>query len=129
MGGRSDLCFFVIFVGYYLIGSSQRLWGWYCYPALLCSIFVLPFRVATEEERTAHWIPERKALSAARLLIATLTILIMLTAALKWGAWVNRGLAGDFQYQNHELARSLNGELPGAFLLAVGDRAGSLAYL
>ncbi|UCF78754.1 MAG: hypothetical protein JSW03_00295 [Candidatus Eiseniibacteriota bacterium] len=120
--------FCLAFAGYYLIGTSWRLWGWYSYPGLLVGIFVFPLMVALVEDRFLNWSKTKAAFRAARVVLTAVLAITVCVVAVRWGYWLNVPVEGNFKYQNFLLAESLNANLARPKLVAQGDRAGSFAY-
>jgi len=113
--------FMVLFTASQLFLSSWRLWYWYAYPAVLFSVFCLPFLL-------------QKLLSLFRIsekLLRISSVFLFVSAvslAVFWGWHYGAENSQDFRVRNMYIAKELNETMTDSTLIAMGDRAGSFAY-
>jgi hypothetical protein len=119
--------FFVVFAGYQLFGTTWVLWRWYAYPVLLTSVFVAPYLFDRIERHLKSYPTLRLPLSASSGVLVACVLVWTFTLSIKWGYWAG-SIETSFQYDNYLVAQSLNQQFQHHDTLAMGDRAGSLAY-
>ncbi len=118
--------FMLLYTVHHLFVTSWFLWDWYMYPALPVAVFVLPnlveaaFRGIESISAVAFRWLTRCVAGAAFVAIAVGVIWQVI--------WLYRNVDHSFVYQNYLMASVLNQELADHPRLAMGDRAGSLAY-
>jgi hypothetical protein len=119
--------FFVVYTMYYLFRTSWVLWRWYTYPLVLFSVFVLPFLI---EHGFNRFEPYRFQSRTFKTLLGGVSLFLIVSVtiiAVKFGGWVYFSQP-SFKYPNYLAAQRLNDRLSSQVTLAMGDRAGSLAY-
>ena len=118
--------FLLVYTAYHVFITSWLLWAWYTYPALLATICVVPVMVDFLYGKLTDRFP------VPRVYLSGCVTALCLTLALGEVAWQILWLYKDvrfsYLYQNYRIAGELNERLTGKPLLAMGDRAGSLAF-
>jgi hypothetical protein len=120
-------CFFVVYTLYYLFGTSWVLWRWYAYPLVLFAIFILPILLDYILTRFELFPNFFKAFDKSMMILSLGLIFSTLLFSIKFGNWIQQTNA-SFKYFNYLSANELNQHLSYTATLAMGDRAGSLAY-
>lgn len=113
--------FMVLFTASQLFLSSWRLWYWYAYPAVLFSVFCLPFLL--QKLLSLFKVSEKLLRISSVLLFASAVSL-----AVFWGWHYGGDNPQDFRVRNMYIAEELNETMTDSTLIAMGDRAGSFAY-
>ena len=120
------VAFLVLYTASQLFLTSWFLWNWYCYPALLATVFVLPIAVEFLWVRLEACFGRLYRLLAGVALVLALTVIAIQTM---WQVlWLSRNVEHSFLYQNYVLARLLNERWADLPTVAMGDRAASFAY-
>lgn len=118
--------FIVMYTAYHAVSTSWFLWDWYLYPALFVTFFVLPIWLDMARVKIESlW---RGRATFAIKYVTILACCIVAAEIVRQTAWQSQNVEHSFLYQNYRLAVMLNTTLKGGPRLAMGDRAGSLAY-
>ncbi len=113
--------FLILSTAAQLFFSQWRLWYWYAYPAVIFLAFGLPSLLQLIYGKLNFTEKLRKA-TCALMLCAVFVLSIY------WGLSYGQVEQNDFRNRNMLIARELNGLLSDSAVIAMGDRAGSLAY-
>jgi hypothetical protein len=119
--------FFIVFTAYQLFRTSWVLWGWYAYPVLLASIFLLPHISERIEQHLKKYDTFRVPVQVITAAVVTLLLIRMSIVGIRWGYW-RESIGPSFKYDNYLVAEALNKDVPPPVVFGMGDRAGSFAY-
>jgi hypothetical protein len=119
--------FYIVFILYYLTRSSWVLWRWYTYPLVLYSLFVAPALLHRLRTRLMQYAQLWRRVEGAMIVAVWVGLILLVAASWKSGNW-SQAAHRSFMSQNYSAAQLMNAELAPGSILAIGDRAGSLAY-